>query len=142
MTGRKVAITIKTLNGEREIESTVLTELRIESSGIEDRNNWLNLPATCTRKELPADVDEVARREEIECWDYLKGIVDKVPQEKVIEVGLLIGANCARVLEPKEVIPSKNGGPFTFHSQLGWCVARPLTEAKKKGAISCNIIVV
>ena len=33
-----------------------------------------------------------------------------------IEIGLLIEANCAKALEP----PSKDGGPFSFKSPLGW----------------------
>ena len=66
VTGSKTAIIIKTLNGEEEIESSVATGLRIGSSGVEDRSNWLNLPATYTRTEIPADVDEVATKEKIE----------------------------------------------------------------------------
>lgn len=65
-----------------------------------------------------------------------------MPQEKDIEVRLLIGANYIRALELQEVIPSTNGGPFAFSSQLGWCVVGPLAKAKRKGAISCNRIVV
>ena len=59
-----------------------------------------------------------------------------------IEIGLLIGANCAKALEPQEVIPSKNGGPFAYKSPLGWCVVGPLVKDAKKGFISCNRIVV
>ena len=44
--------------------------------------------------------------------NHLKELVDKVPSKSDIEIGLLIGANCAKVLEPQEVIPNKNGGPF------------------------------
>ena len=77
-------MTIKTLTGEQEIVSTVVTGLRIGSSGLEGRSNWLNLPATYTRKELPADADEVATKEKIEYWDHLKGLIDKVPQKKMI----------------------------------------------------------
>ena len=73
---------------------------------------------------------------------HLEGIVNKVPQEKDIEVGLLIGVNCARALEPQEVISCKNGGPFAFSSHSAWCVIGPSTKTKKKGAISCNRIVV
>ena len=34
-------------------------------------------------------------------------IPNKVPQEPDIEIGLSIGANCTKALEPQEVIPSK-----------------------------------
>ena len=39
------------------------------------------------------------------------------------EVSLLIGANCVRALEPREVISSQNGGPYAFKTLLGWCIA-------------------
>ena len=59
-----------------------------------------------------------------------------------IEIGLLIGANFAKVFEPQEVIPSKDGGPFAYKSPLGWCVVGPLVKNAKKSSIPCNRIVV
>ena len=101
------------------------------------RPHWLNLPATYTREELPADVEEVATRGKVSGWEHLQELVDKVPRKSDIEIGLLIGANCAKALEPQEVIPSKGGGPFAFRSPLGWCVIGPLTKGTKK-SIMCN----
>ena len=46
-------------------------------------------------------------------------MVDKVPRKSDIEIGLVIGANCAKGLESQEVIPSKDGGPFAFRSPFG-----------------------
>lgn len=70
------------------------------------------------QKETSSKCDVVAKKEKIECWDNLKGIINKVPQKKKdIEIGLLIGANCARALEPQEMIPSKNGRLFAFRPQ-------------------------
>ena len=45
-------------------------------------------------------------------------------------------------MDPQEVIPSKDGGPFAYKSPLGWCVVGPLVKDAKKGSISCNRIVV
>ena len=73
---------------------------------------WLDLPAPYTKEELPADVEKVATREKVEVWDHLKKIANKVPKVSDIEIGLLFGANCAKALEPQEVIPSKDEGPF------------------------------
>ena len=39
-----------------------------------------------------------------------------MPKASDIEIGLLIGSNCAKTLEPQEVIPSKDGGPFGYKS--------------------------
>ena len=46
-------------------------------------------------------------------------IGEKLPHAVDLGIGLLIGADCAKALEPQEVIPSKNGGPFTFKRTLG-----------------------
>ena len=48
-----------------------------------------------------------------------------------MEIGLLIGANCSKALEP-EVLPSKDGGPFAFRTPLGWCVDGLFTKLERK----------
>ena len=114
--GRKTEITIKTLNGEEKMKSTVMSGLKVWSDSDEGSKRWLDLPATYTKEVLPADVEEVAAREKIEIWDHLKKIANKVSKASDIEIGLLIGLNCAKTLEPQEVIPSKDGGPFGYKS--------------------------
>ena len=83
----------------------------------------------------------MATRGKFAGWEHLEELVDKVPRKSDIEIGLLIGANCAKALEPQEVIPSKDGGPFAFRSPLGWCVVEPLTKGTKK-SITCNRVLV
>ena len=56
------------------------------------------------------------------------------------EVSFLIGANCVRVLEPREVISSQNGGLYTFKTLLGWCIGGPMTNQTKAGKFGCNRI--
>ena len=119
---KKTEITIKTLNGEQKMKSTVMSGLNVRSDSDEGNKRWLDLPATYSKKDLPADVEEVATREKIEIWDQLKKIANKVPKASDIEIGLLTEANCAKTLEPQEVIPSKDGGPFAYKSPLDWCV--------------------
>ena len=105
------------------------------------RDHWQNLPATLERQELPADVKEVATRGKVAGWQLLKELVEKLPRKSDIEIGLLIGANCAKSLEPQEVIPSKDEGPFAFRSPLGCCVVGPLTKGTKN-SLACNRMLV
>ena len=91
--GRKTEITIKTLNSEQKMNSTVMSGLKIRSDSDEDNKRWLDLPAPYSKEELSADVEEVLTRENIEIWDHLE---KKVPKASDIEIGLLIGANCAK----------------------------------------------
>ena len=119
---KKTEITIKTLNGEQKMKSTVMSGLNVGSDSDEGNKRWLDLPATYSKKDLPADVEEVATRERIEIWDHLKKIASKVPKASDIEIGLLTEVNCAKTLESQEVIPSKDGRPFAYKSPLDWCV--------------------
>ena len=96
----------------------MISGLRVASDMEGVRQHWLNLPATYTREELPANVEEVATRGKVAGWEHLKELVDKVPRKSDIEIGLLIEANCAKALEPQEVIPSKDVEPM--HLDLLW----------------------
>ena len=115
--------------------------MRVASDMEGVRQHWLNLPATYTREELPADVEEVTTRDKVAGWEHLEKLVDKVLRKSDIETGLLIGANCAKTLEPQEVIPSKDGGPFAFRSPLVWCFVGSLTKGTKR-SITCNLVLV
>ena len=56
-------------------------------------------------------------------------------------MGLLIGANCAEALEPKEVISSSESGPYVVKTILGWCVVGPISCTSKNGdKVSCNCV--
>ena len=41
-------------------------------------------------------------------------IVGEITQGQCISIGLLIGGNCSKVLEPLEVIPGEQGGPYAL----------------------------
>ena len=56
------------------------------------------------------------------------------------EVSLLIGANCVRALEPREVISSQNGGPYALKTLLGWSVVGPMINQTKEGRFGYNRI--
>ena len=71
-------------------------------------STWIKLPRIYTRKHLHVDKKEVATSNKIEEWDYLKTISSEITQNDV-EVGVLIGANCMKALEPMKVIASNNG---------------------------------
>ena len=45
-----------------------------------------------------------------------------MPYRQDVEVGLLIGANCARAIKPREVIPGMDSGLYAMKTALGWGV--------------------
>ena len=69
-------------------------------------------------------------------------IAGKLSHATYIEIGLLMEADRAKPLKPQEVIPSKNGWPFSFRTILRWCVVGPLAKLSKRNSISCHRIIV
>ena len=131
---------MKTLNGERS-ESTIAID-RLQVAGSKDGNTWIKLPRIYTRKQLPVDKKEVATPEKIEEWYYLKAISSEITQTDDVEVGLLIGANCMKALEPLKVIASNNGGPYAYQTRLGWCIVGPISNMVGKDSVGCHRIAV
>ena len=54
----------------------------------------------------------------------------------------MIGANCCKALEPIEVIPSQDGGPYAYRTQLGWCVVGPIKNGIVGTSTKCNRVAV
>ena len=98
----------------------------------------LILPPVYTREDIPVDTEELATRENIKSWDHLKVIAEKLPYASDTEIGSLIGADRTKALEPQNVIPSKNGGPFAFRTTLGWCAVGLLAKLSTENSISCH----
>ncbi|XP_077381791.1 uncharacterized protein LOC144021408 isoform X2 [Festucalex cinctus] len=44
------------------------------------------------------------------------------------DVGLLIGANCSRAMEPWHVLNSQDGGPYEAKTAIGWVVNGPVRK--------------
>ena len=74
-------------------------------------------------------------------WQYLEKISKFLGENDNISVDLLIGGNCVETLQPLEVIPSQQDGPYAYRTILGWCVVGPMVD-KKLDAVSCNWITV
>ena len=120
---------------------TAVSGLRVSSSIAGDKEIWLNVPLVYTREDIPVDIEEVATRENIKSWDHLTVTTEKLPLAADTEIGLLILADCAKTLEPPEVMLSKNGGPFTLMIILGWCVVELLAKPSEKNPVSFHRII-
>ena len=77
---------------------------------------------------MPVEKKEVAVSEKMEEWDYLKIISSEIAQTDDVEIGVLIGANCMKALEPLKVIASNNGRPYAYQTRLGWCIVGPISN--------------
>ena len=84
---------------------------------------------------------EITTGGKLKKWYYLKKISKELGENEDISVDLPIRANCLEALEPVEVIPRQNDGPYAIRTALGWCVVGPI-KAQSHDAVSCNRIAV
>ena len=65
--GRETSVTIKTINGEIKSPSKAIDGLQV--SGInDDKGQWVPLPTTFTRAELPVDNDDITKPGQLKQW--------------------------------------------------------------------------
>lgn len=135
--GRKTNIMLRTMSQEKNVTSHLVTGLEI--SGL-DESDFIALPEVYTQKEMPVTKDNIIRKKDLSKWSYLNNV--HIPVINA-EVGLLIGTDAPKVIEPLEVINSKGDGPFAVRTRLGWIVNGPLgrhdgTEIACHQTVQCN----
>ncbi len=125
------SLTLKTMTGSATENSNIISGLIVKCSLDHESyypySTKVELPIAYTRNMIPVEEDEIPTPERVRPWKHLAPILEKLPSfNSSMPIGLLIGANCPKALEPHEVIPSADNGPYAIRSQLGWCVVGPL----------------
>jgi len=121
---------------ERENSKTDCRVVSLEVLDL-DEKNLFELPVLFTRPSLPVATESVANQQDVEKWRYLSEV--KIPHIDA-DVGLLIGSDAPEILEPKQVIPSQNGGPYATRTTLGWVVNGPLGKVTNANTRTANFI--
>ena len=135
-------INIKMLIGHQKESLLIVEGLSVSKATVSDGNpKWIKLLSAFSKKEIPVDSCEIATAGKFKKWDYLERISKELGDNENISVGLLIGTNCLEALEPVEVIPRQNDGPYAIRTALGWCVVGPI-KAQCHNVVSCNRIAV
>ena len=129
---------MKTLNEERSEESVVIDGLEVANGTkfISD-GKWIRLPKTYSKEKLSIGYGSFTSKQ-LQKQTYLDKIQGEICLGKNLNIRILIGANCLEVLEPVKVRNSKNGGPFTFKTVLGWCIVGPVKSSQVKRKFCCN----
>ena len=122
----------------RKMLLTALEALEVASFS-EDNNEWLPLPRTFTRPDLPVDNDNFTKQSQLRKCKYLENVMNQLTISDDFSVALLIGANCTKTLAPIEILQSRNGGPYTFKNWLGWYAVSPVNRIRRN-KVSCNRI--
>ena len=138
--GIKATLKLRTLYGERS-ESTFAIEA-VKVTGMHGDSSWLALPKLYSGREIPVDKEEIATPTKVREWKYLQPISNEIVQNDDVHVGLLIGENCMKALEPTGILQSQDVGPYAYKTRLGWCVVGPLNCTSEDCSTSCNKVAV
>ena len=104
------------------------------------KNDFIRLPKVYKQSSLPLDINEVVSHEMLLKLPHLHCLLSEIPdRNKTVPIGLLIGINCPRALQPYDVIPAVDDGPFAVKTQLGWFTSGPTqhTNGCSSDVISC-----
>ena len=132
-------LTINTITSSKTEKCRVASGLKVKGfhSG---SGSWISLPKSYSKFSIPVDPSEIPTVDSIKGWPYLKSIESELPIDTSLKVGLLIGANCPKALEPLKTISSQGDGPFAFKTKLGWCVVGPIRSSRSKTVSCCRIM--
>ena len=120
ISGPDIQLKLSTVLGEDLVANQRITDLVVR--GFNEQSE-VSLPRTYSRDEIPAKQGQIPRPESVSGWPHLQRIAEHLtPYKHDISVGLLIGANCAKAIKPREVIPGGDDDPYTVQTTLGWGV--------------------
>ncbi|XP_071092716.1 uncharacterized protein [Haliotis cracherodii] len=116
----------------KTVNTSILSNLEV---GDIDGNNWVKLPTVFTQDEMPISTSTVPKEKFIHQWSHLQDVT--LPPIDA-EIGLLIGNNVPRAMEPYEIINSDGNGPYAVRTILGWIVNGLVQESESPSEISVN----
>ena len=134
LSGKRTTLSLTTM--ERENSKTDCRVVSLEVLDL-DEENLFELPVAFTRPSPPVTTESAANQQDVERWQYLSEV--KIPNIDA-DVSLLIGSDAPEILEPKQVIPSRNGGPYGTRPTLGWVVNGPLGKVTNANTRTANLI--
>lgn len=121
-TGRKERTLLKTMGQEKAVVSHRI--FGMEVSGL-DETACVELPYVYTQMSIPVTTDNFVSQDDLKRWPYLKEVklhhIDS-------DIGVLIGVNAPKALEPWKIINSEGNGPYIVKAVLGWVLNGPLSS--------------
>ena len=130
--GKKVKVLLKTMGQEKPVPSYRISGMEVVTL---KGSAFLKLPDVFSQMSIPVTKDNIPTDEDLRKWPYLK----EVELEPInASIGLLIGANAPRVLEPWRVINSEGNGPFAVKTLLGWVINGPLGHSEDSDMNNCH----
>eukprot|EP00794_Sanderia_malayensis_P013533 gene13533-14941_t len=122
-TGRETTLSLTTLGIKSNQTKTSVLSLQVSDL---DENNIIDLPLVFSTLRLPVTTENRANNLDLCNFPHLQEInladIDA-------DIGLLIGSNVPRALEPREVKSGKPGEPYATRTDLGWVINGPLMRS-------------
>ena len=118
--GERTQLSLNTLGSHNCVTDCALFSLEVFDL---EENNFVELPTVFSVPGLPVSKESIPRQEDVTRFPYLRDI--QIPTIKT-EVGLLIGNDVPKALEPREVRMSQDQGPFAIKTVFGWTINGPL----------------
>ena len=117
-------ITIKTMNDEQRQATSVMKGLCVRAVY---GSEYVSIPKAYVQDTIPVDITDIPTHDVLRCWLHLNCLESEIPDVNPnVPIGLLIGVNCPKALEPVEIIPGTGTSPFAVRTLLGWSVSGPL----------------
>ena len=123
------------MSTSEEIDTPIVKDLEVSDL---DENVVLPLCEMLTRPAMPVAKHEIPTQEDVERWSHFRSYVDLSELDSQVE--LLIGANVPEALQPREVIPAVDGGPYATRVDLGWVINSPTGRKMKYVPSSCFFV--
>ena len=118
--GEETILSLTTLQAqERSINSHVVS---LDVYDL-DEENLIELSTVFSTPSLPVNEASVPQQADINRWPYLSDVNINVVDASV---GLLIGNDVPKALEPKKVKKSNGTGPYAVKTVFGWTINGPL----------------
>lgn len=133
--GRKSELLLTTMGSEKKVNTHVLSELEV--CGLEEEN-YIHLPQVFTQPSIPVKKENIPLQRDVDQWPYLHGV--RLLHIEA-EVGLLIGTDVYKAMEPRQIINSRGDGPYAVKTSLGWVINGPLrgTAAANQDVVSHSV---
>ena len=128
--GSHTIITVTTMHGSQDKPSKAIEGLI--TVNLNDESICVDLPRTFTQEVIRVDRSEIPRQDVLSKIAHLHDVSNKIhPYMEDVEVGLLIGLNCPRVLRPREIIYGGEYVPFLDGTLMDLSVHQKTTRAMR-----------
>lgn len=121
--GKKTDFLLCTLGQQKKTQGHVITDLEVCAL---EGTTYIDLPRVLTQQQIPVKKGNIPKQQDLSKWPYLSEV--RLPPLEA-DVGLLIGVNAYKAMEPWKVLNSRDGGPYAVQTALGWSVMGPRQDS-------------